>query len=173
MRDALNQLEGEGLVVNTETGRQVIDLDEGTVRELYDLRLALESLAVRLATERIGPEETASLNAKLAEMRDALERGDLVAYGCHDLELHALIWRYAGNRFVERDMAHWRMVVWRCVAPAHVLAITRSWCVMAVGDAAGAVQTSSGTWHTRRAACGCSRRIPSSARRRRRARRTP
>ena len=28
VRDALNQLEGEGLVVNTEGGRQVIDLDE-------------------------------------------------------------------------------------------------------------------------------------------------
>ncbi len=145
VRDALNQLEGEGLVVNTDTGRQVIDLDEGTVRELYDLRLALEALAVRLATERIGPEETASLNAQLAEMRDALERGDLVAYGCHDLELHALIWRYAGNRFVERDMAALgRMVALLAMRGAgpHVLAIHEELVSrMAVGDSAGAVQT--------------------------------
>lgn len=145
VRDALNQLEGEGLVVNTDSGRQVIDLDETTVRELYDLRLALESLAVRRATARIGPEEKASLHGKLAEMRSALEQGDLVAYGCHDLELHAMIWRYSGNRFVERDMgALGRMVALLAMRGAgpNVLAIHEELVArMAAGDAAGAAQT--------------------------------
>ncbi|NLD72793.1 MAG: GntR family transcriptional regulator [Chloroflexi bacterium] len=145
VRDALNQLEGEGLVVNTEGGRQVIDLDEATVRDLCEFRLALEGLAVHRATQRIGPEEIDCLRGILAKMRHALETDDLVDYGVHDFELHAQIWRYAGNRLVQREMGVLgRMVSLLATRDAgpRVLAIHEELVQrMAAGDPTGAIET--------------------------------
>lgn len=97
VRDALIQLEQEGLVVSRTNGRFVVELDERQFRELYQIRLVLETLAAELAASRPGAAASAELHAKLADMADALAQADEDAFSRADMELHGLIWRHAGN----------------------------------------------------------------------------
>ena len=54
MRDAVKQLEAAGLVeVSPRRGVYVSEIDRQELREIFELRTALESLAIRSATERI------------------------------------------------------------------------------------------------------------------------
>jgi DNA-binding GntR family transcriptional regulator len=98
IRDALMELEKEGLVENGPNGRCVIELSERDIRELYEVRLSLERLAVKLAAENVAPENRAALSAKLKELRDAVKTRDRSRYIKSDLESHFLVWRQAGNR---------------------------------------------------------------------------
>jgi DNA-binding GntR family transcriptional regulator len=98
VRDALIQLEQEGLVVSKSDGRYVVELSERDVRELYQVRRRLERLAVELATQNTSPENRAALLVKLQEMRDAVSHKDRYAYTTNDVETHCLIWRQADNR---------------------------------------------------------------------------
>ncbi len=97
VRDALLELEKEGLVVSRPNGRYVIELTERDIRELYRVRLAAEKLAVELAAQNCCPENRAALNAKLEEMRQAVANHDRDAYVKSDVETHWLIWHQAQN----------------------------------------------------------------------------
>lgn len=97
-RDALIELEREGLVVSRSNGRHVIELTERDIRELYQVRLNLEKLAVELASQNNTPANCARLAAKLQEMKDAAARGDAQTYRECDVETHRLIWQQSGNR---------------------------------------------------------------------------
>ena len=58
LREAMNQLASDGLVVNRpQRGHFVQAYDAKTVDDLYELRALLERHAVRLAMERITPED--------------------------------------------------------------------------------------------------------------------
>lgn len=62
VRDALNLLKGEGfLTQEPRRGVVVTRLSRKDIEELYDVRSALEVLAVRLATERASDEEIEEL----------------------------------------------------------------------------------------------------------------
>lgn len=97
-RDALIELEREGLVISRTNGRHVIELSERDICELYQVRLTLEKMAVELASQKNTPENCALLAAKLQEMKDAAARGDAQTYRECDVETHRLIWRQSGNR---------------------------------------------------------------------------
>jgi DNA-binding GntR family transcriptional regulator len=99
-RDALLELERQGLVISKPGGRYVIQLDEADVRQLYQIRLALEKLAVELAVQRITSSGQALLNNKLEEMRAAVDANDQEGYITSDLEMHALIWEQADNPYL-------------------------------------------------------------------------
>ena len=99
-RDALMELENEGLVVTKLDGRYVIKLNEQDIRHLFQLRLSLEKLAVELAVENSSPEKQIALDAKVAEMRAAIEAGNSDHYTISDLEMHQLVWRQAGNPYL-------------------------------------------------------------------------
>jgi DNA-binding GntR family transcriptional regulator len=99
-RDALMQLEREGLIVSKPGGRYVIELGERDIRQLYQLRTALEKLALELAITNSSTLNQKALDAKLAEMRHAIEVGDTAAYTASDLELHESLWQQAGNPYL-------------------------------------------------------------------------
>jgi len=98
VRDALRELEAEGLVVSGSTGRRVVNLTQRDVRELYQVRLVLERLAVALAAQNRSPERDAALAEKLEEMRTAVARGDRSVHIAADVEMHVLVWQQANNR---------------------------------------------------------------------------
>ncbi len=76
VREALRALEYEGLVTSLPyRGFTVTELDADDIEEVYDLRVLLESHAVRLAVPLITDEDLADLERLYAEMRDA-EEGD-------------------------------------------------------------------------------------------------
>jgi DNA-binding GntR family transcriptional regulator len=69
IREALIQLESEGLVKSApHRGAVVASLSKDELRDLYDIRIALESLAAQLAALQAGNEDVTRLEALLARM---------------------------------------------------------------------------------------------------------
>lgn len=99
-RDALMDLEREGLVISRSNGRYVIELTRADVEQLFEVRLALERLAVSEAAAHHSPENCAALRANLVRMADAIARSDRDAYVRSDLEAHQLIWQQAENPYL-------------------------------------------------------------------------
>ena len=104
VRDALIELEKKGLVVTKPSGRYVIELGERDVRELYQVRLALEMLAAELATQHISPGGHTDLLANLQKMREAVAKKDLRAFTDSDVETHRHIWQMTDNIYLLRAL---------------------------------------------------------------------
>lgn len=99
-RDALVNLEHEGLVVSKPHGRYVIQLDKNDIEQLFQVRVVLERLAVGQAAQQRSPEADAALLANLQQMREAVARNDQDAYAQSDLEAHQIIWQQANNPYL-------------------------------------------------------------------------
>ncbi len=99
-RDALMDLEREGLVISRPNGRYVINPDEPIIRHLFQVREALESLAVAQAAAHASPENCAALQQSLERMRAAIRRYDRDGYVLSDLAAHQLIWQQARNPYL-------------------------------------------------------------------------
>jgi len=97
-REALMELEKEGLIATKTAGRYVIELSEKDFRELCEVRLLLERRAVELAARNTSPENRAALEARRKEMELAIASQDVAVYLMADLGIHQLIWRQANNR---------------------------------------------------------------------------
>jgi len=102
VRDALMQLEAEGLVVSRPSGRYVIELTKRDVRELYQIRVVLEKLAVSLVIEKNSPEDCEVLVERLEDMRRAVVQQDTPAYVRCDVEIHRQIWDLSDNHHLKR-----------------------------------------------------------------------
>lgn len=100
VRDALLELEREGLVVSTPGGRRLVELTERDVIDLYTVRLALEGTAVELAAHHRSKENQDALLARLEQMRDAVGAADAGSYVRSDIEIHRLIWTQAENEYL-------------------------------------------------------------------------
>lgn len=99
-RDALMDLEREGLVVSRPNGRYVIELHAEAIEQLFEIRLVLERLAVRAAATNHSAQNCADLRANLAQMADAIAHNDRNGYARADLEAHQLIWHQANNPYL-------------------------------------------------------------------------
>jgi DNA-binding GntR family transcriptional regulator len=105
VREALNRLEGDGLVVKQPyQGWFVREFTEQEVRELYEMRAALECFAVRLACERITGEDVELLRRQQAVGEAALKRGDMEAYRVYNRDLHAAVLDAARNSYLASMM---------------------------------------------------------------------
>jgi DNA-binding GntR family transcriptional regulator len=103
VREALSQLQEQGLVQNRERrGMFVTNIGPEEVLQLCSLRIVLESEALRLAQARMTPEIVASLEKLIAQM-DAWDGTLLEAAGL-DLEFHRILWKAAGNPYLERAL---------------------------------------------------------------------
>jgi DNA-binding GntR family transcriptional regulator len=96
VREALRDLAAEGLIrMDPHRGAVVHELDVEELRELYDIRLALEPLAVRRAAELIDDEQLATAQAIQTRMDTET---DPVAWVALNFEFHAVLERAAGRR---------------------------------------------------------------------------
>ncbi|WP_395752745.1 GntR family transcriptional regulator [Prosthecobacter sp.] len=94
VREALFELEREGLVEFSPTGRAFVkDLTPQDFEELFVLRLALEPLASRLAAPAL-KEDSAKLERNLAATRRARSVQEVTLL---DLEFHQIILEASGN----------------------------------------------------------------------------
>jgi DNA-binding FadR family transcriptional regulator len=118
MREVIKVLAGKGMVESRpKTGTRVrprsdwnfLDPDvlawrySGTissedVRELFELRRAIEPMAGALAAERATPEQVAELEAVLAEMEKVVDDGERFAEP--DLVFHQAILHMTGNELI-------------------------------------------------------------------------
>lgn len=98
VREALRQLHEEGLVTHVPyRGHFVAHITPAEVRELFSLRIVLETFAVRLATERLTHEALERLQSLILEMDQAAVRADLPELVESDLEFHKTICELSGH----------------------------------------------------------------------------
>ncbi len=110
VREAMHRLEGDGLAIKAPyQGWFVREFTEQQVRELYELRAALECFSVRLACRRVTAEEMTWLRQHQATGEAALAAGDMDAYRIYNRDLHAGIMRAARNSYLSAMMAQLRL----------------------------------------------------------------
>ena len=102
-RESLLILEGQGLVRKIPSlGYFVESQTEEEIRDVYAVRLALETLAVRHAATHATSEHLVRLRLICDEEQAAFLRGDVEARMHSDLAFHAEIVRAANRRVIER-----------------------------------------------------------------------
>lgn len=109
LRAALHQLTQEGLIVLTPyTGWTVMSIRPQDLWELYTLRASLESMAGKLAVEKLNPDGAHALEDAFEQLQLARHQGepDQVVVD-RDFNIHKTIVELAGHR---RLREHYRMV---------------------------------------------------------------
>lgn len=92
LRGAISQLVREGLVeYYPYRGNFVKSWTRKEIEDLFEVRLALEALAVRLAVPKLSNEDIDQIRAILIEVESALQAGDLEGYGEADARFHRFI----------------------------------------------------------------------------------
>jgi DNA-binding GntR family transcriptional regulator len=112
VREALRVLHGEGLVViEANRGARVTPIHPGFVEDLFDIRIAIETMLARRAAERRGDNHIAQLREIETELEAAVESGNLMGVPPINRRFHFIINDAAGNpgamSLVDR---HWLLV---------------------------------------------------------------
>jgi DNA-binding GntR family transcriptional regulator len=98
VRESLFILAQQGLVQRVaNTGTFVRRLETRQVRNLFEIRAELETLAAGLAARNVREHDIEELHHHAAEMRAAAAREDNIAYLRADMAFHQKIWQIAGN----------------------------------------------------------------------------
>ena len=113
VREALRLLEAEGMIsYSSHRGATVAEMSEDRIRDLYLLRSATESVATRLAVERMTAEDL----AEIEEVHDRLSKAvpepgsDAEQLAAWNREFHHRIYT-AGSPFISSHvMTLWRMI---------------------------------------------------------------
>jgi DNA-binding GntR family transcriptional regulator len=122
VREALRQLESEGLVVMVPNrGPVVAEMTLEEVAEIYEVRGALEALAARRFAERASDEEVAELESRLTAFEEAVTQERLTDLVDRKDEFYAVLLKGSRNRTVRQmlDSLHARVVFMRAASLAH------------------------------------------------------
>lgn len=99
LREAARRLEQRGvLVAHPRRGFFVRDFSLDEIDDIYGLRIALESYAIRLACERATSEDVSGLRRQLDYLRELADRGAIAELVEEDLCFHLTICKISGNR---------------------------------------------------------------------------
>ncbi len=100
IREALVQLEHEGLIITQDNRRKfVARLSREDMEEVYSLRTTLELLAVRQALHRAGPEELAEMQAIVDKMAAYGQEGMTEKQAAEwDIEFHDALCRASHHK---------------------------------------------------------------------------
>lgn len=91
MREAIQKLESRHLVVRIpHAGARVVSLSLSELKDIYEVRVELESMACRLAAERMTDDEITDLQALLNEHEQSIqaEQGQSYYQKAGDLDFH-------------------------------------------------------------------------------------
>jgi len=105
---ALHLLHRQGLVAESgKRGFEVTQLDPQRIRELYEVRGAIDALAARLAARRVKEDSAArsQLEAALEAGRAIDDDAPLARLIAIDVAFHSAIYRLAGNSAIEEMIA--------------------------------------------------------------------
>lgn len=98
VREALGRLASEGLVtIRPRRGAVVRALSGDEFIEAYQVREALEMMAVRLAVPKLTPEDLAAMERLIEEMASRGEAGDVQGFFEANSEFHQRFFEVAGN----------------------------------------------------------------------------
>ncbi|MFN3671764.1 MAG: GntR family transcriptional regulator [Bosea sp. (in: a-proteobacteria)] len=116
VREALRQLEAEGLVVTVpHRGPEVSSISYDEARQLYDVRALLEGFAGRGFAERGSEAEIERLRSAVAAFKRAAASDDRAALVAAKTGFYAVLMEGAGNIFVKQSltMLHNRITLLR------------------------------------------------------------
>jgi DNA-binding GntR family transcriptional regulator len=108
LREAVRLLQMEGLL-RAEARRRVCvtPLSTDDFEDLYAIRIALESLAVRLTVPLLSQAELADVKLAYLEWSAALSEGDLGAFRESHRRFHFSLYAHAGTRLVKQVADLW------------------------------------------------------------------
>lgn len=98
IREAIRKLELEGLVLMIpRKGAEVAEITEKSLKDVLEIRRALEDLAVRLACEKITKEELKELKKAGDEFKKVLRSQDITEVAEADVRFHDVIYMATDN----------------------------------------------------------------------------
>jgi len=101
VREALIQLEQDGFVQKTPyKGTIVTKLGPKEIREIFQLRVELEAIAVEWAKENVTPDDINELQKLIRRMEQSGAELDLDQFYEIDLEFHRKLWAMSGNPYL-------------------------------------------------------------------------
>lgn len=107
VREAIRRLELEGFVVMLpRKGAYVAGLSIGDVEDVYEIRTALETLAVRLAAQRMEDEDYRMLDDLVEKMQATWQEGDVDAWVKLDAAFHELLYKFSRNERLVQLMSN-------------------------------------------------------------------
>lgn len=140
VREALRLLEAEGTIsYSPHRGATVAELSPPDIHDLYVLRAHIESLATKLAVERIGDQsldEMLSLHRTLVEVKGKADGRELARL---NRELHFAVYRIGSSLIMSHITSLWRLfppqvTIWQDAKIAHALVRQHALIVDAIVD---------------------------------------
>ena len=99
IREAIRKLELEGLVImSPRKGAEVAEITEDNLRDVLEVRGALEELAMKLACRRIAKEEIMKLKKASRNFDEALNSEDVTKIAEADVAFHDIIYMATNNK---------------------------------------------------------------------------
>ena len=99
IREAIRKLELEGLVLMIPIkGAEVAEITEKSLRDVLEVRRALEELAVQLACEKITKEEIRELERVAKEFQQVVNSSDITEIAEVDVCFHDIIYTATDNQ---------------------------------------------------------------------------
>ena len=103
IREAVRQLEALGLAEHVpHHGAKVVALDVEELRDLFQVRLALETMAVRKAAEQFADDDASGAASLLDQCVDARARGDLRRAMRAHTDFHFALYEASGSAWLVR-----------------------------------------------------------------------
>ena len=107
-------LEQEGLVIMIpRKGAQVAEISEKDLKDVLEVRLGLEELAVRIACQRITEEELEELEQAVKEFEEAMKEDNLGVLAAADVKVHEVIYGISHNKRLVQIISNIREQMYR------------------------------------------------------------
>ncbi|RFB86088.1 hypothetical protein B5K11_28945 [Rhizobium leguminosarum bv. trifolii] len=123
LRSSLIQLLGEGIVIQIPyTGWEVMELTADDVWELWTLRGSLESLASKIAAERMDHNMESKIERAMQKLEEACQSGDVAKASDADFSFHRTIIDAIGHKRLSDQYRQVEQQVRFYIASCNVLA---------------------------------------------------
>ncbi len=114
IREAIRKLELEGLVLMIpRKGAEVAEITEKNLRDVLEVREALEILAVQLACDKITEVEIDALRSAAVEFEGVIETNDITKIAEADVMFHDIVYEATDNRRLIQLLSNLREQMYR------------------------------------------------------------
>jgi DNA-binding GntR family transcriptional regulator len=101
VREALIELEHQGFVRRFPyRGTYVTKLSPEDIKQIFELRIKLEGIAIDWARQKAGHDEIEALRHNIGLMKLAARNHDAAQFYENDLEFHRKLWKLSGNKYL-------------------------------------------------------------------------
>lgn len=109
IREALIQLQAQGMLTSLPRGGMVVaKMDLQQLLSLWELLAELEGVAVRLACQRMTPEERKTILEHHEQSRAVADADDFAGWQESNLRFHELIYRATRNPYLRQEVLRMR-----------------------------------------------------------------